>query len=96
MSAYLLRCCHGAGGVSRSASWHRGCVSEDMLLETGFGDEEAPRLHGRKWGGVCVCVRSCVCERESVRACNLYVCMHAREGGSEGGRQGEKGRERAL
>lgn len=78
--AYLLLCCH-AGGVSWSASSHRGCMSEDMLLETGFGDEKAPRLHGRKWGGGGGSVFVCVTERESERG---------RERKKGGGRKGYK------
>lgn len=59
VSAYLPSRCH-AGGVFWSASSHRGCMSEDMLLETGFGDEKRLGCTGESGevgrGGRCVCV----------------------------------------
>lgn len=52
IQAHLLSRCQ-AGGVSWSASSRRGCMSEDMLLETSrLWRRGAPRLlHWRKWGG---------------------------------------------
>lgn len=45
-----------------SASSHRCCMSEDMLLKTGFGDET--RCTGESGEGVGVCEQDSERERE--------------------------------
>ena len=42
-------------------------MSEDMLLETGFGDASAAREKVGRWGEKCVCQCVCVCVRERER-----------------------------
>lgn len=59
--AHLFRRCQ-AGGASRSASSHRGCTSEDMLLETEEALEAAPERERER-------ERGAAGARRSVRPC---------------------------